>query len=478
MTLEELKEQLQKNLPIKEETFSAPQILNFKTFQIDSARQIVFEGCVFKDRFYFINLEFLHKKVLFKNCKFIGSNSINFDSVKCDMLSFKDCDFESLFIENLHVEEISINNCQVNKRLNVYDSKIGYFEIDCLNNRCINDIVFDSKEIEEINLFSYNKSISKIYLNGFTKCYLEGDINSITVNANQFNTLQIKSWLKENEYVDSKIEFLIISNLNFEGIISLENITIETFKLDEINCIKGGIWLNEVKVKNTNFVDCNISSFHWNQLKFNSPPEIIRCDLSGLKLTNVSWPKGKRLKNSFLDERIPLFYSILLGVKLFKAKWNSENIIELQYQRDTYRQLKAASIENNNQIEALDFYRNEMRLYWKEIRINGGVNWHNRTLIFLYRWSSDFGQNWFLPVIWIFLFHGFFYSCILDWAYFLNNLTGDQEFSEYLKLINPAHALPNYINTSAGTFTDLIMRVSSGYFIYHIIKSTRKYGRL
>ena len=161
-----------------------------------------------------------------------------------------------------------------------------------------------------------------------------------------------------------------------------------------------------------------------------------------------------------------------------KDQFDQINISELKYNIETYRQLKAASIANHNQIEALAFYRNEMKLYWKLVRIEGGIPWYDRALVFVNRWSSDFGQNWFLPLFWMFLFALLFYSSFLDWNYFGNNWSGWDEFGQFWVVFNPVHKTPDYINTGPGLFTEFIMRVFTGYFIYHFIKASRKFGRV
>jgi hypothetical protein len=120
-----------------------------------------------------------------------------------------------------------------------------------------------------------------------------------------------------------------------------------------------------------------------------------------------------------------------------------------------------------------------MRLYWKEIRMNGGVKWYNRILVFLNRWVSDFGQNWTLPILFLIGFHFIFLSCLFYWKFSL--IHGKIEYGflgEFVQLLNPVHKLPDYVNTDWGKVTDFFMRIFGGYFIYNFLKASRKFGKV
>lgn len=330
----------------------------------------------------------------------------------------------------------------------------------------------------DLEIKSVTNSIQLLNIQGARNADIEGDFESVKFNVKQFENIQFHENY-DKDCTQSIIKNFNVRNVNFDGSLVINNLHISNFKLDEVTSQNGSIRLNEVEIENFSIIDSSIASFYWNQVEFIKDPEIIRCDLSSLKMNNVTWSKEKKLHISALDEKIPLFYGLRKNkLKKLELNFDEDDIREMQYQRDTYRQLKATSIANHNHIEALDFYRNEMRLYWKEIRINGGINWQNRILVFLNRWSSDFGQNWLYPIIGLVLFHSFFFSCLLNWDYFSNNLNGDGEFTRFAELLNPTHSIPDYISTGWGYITDLLMRISIAYFAYHLIKATRKYGKV
>ena len=255
----------------------------------------------------------------------------------------------------------------------------------------------------------------------------------------------------------------------------MEKIEVKKLAFEYLTSSRGSVKINDVSINEASFKDCIISSFYWNNVEFKNEPEIIRCDLSSLKMSNVKWKK--KLLNSYLDKKIRPFYRLRLRV-LGRNGYSQEEISNLKYERDTYRQLKVASFASHNQIDALLFYKNEMLLYWKQIRIEGGITFQDKILIFLSRWISNFGQSWIMPLIWLGIIHFIFMMCLFSWNCDFS-LTHDTVkfgfWGEYFQLINPIHKLPDYVNTNSDKITDFFMRVLGGYFIYHFIKASRKF---
>ena len=306
------------------------------------------------------------------------------------------------------------------------------------------------------------------------------NFESIDFDIPQFDSIKFEALYDEDNKTSTLaiIKSFSADDLNFSGLLTFREIEIEHFVLSNVASSSGIIRLTEVFIENAEFEDCSISSFYWNQVHFNKMLEIEGCDFSGLKLTNVKWLSEKKLSNSFLDQKINLFYGLRKkGLEKRNSLFDKEELMLLQYERDTYRQLTAASIASNNHIEALDFYRNEMRLYWKEIRIKGGVKWYDRVLVFLNRWVSDFGQNWWLPLFWMFSLHTLIYFWMIDFHFTASWTDFKNGGGQYFELLNPVHKTPDYIK---GFYVglELLMRVLNGFFIYHFIRATRKFGKL
>lgn len=460
-------------------TFNDSLFLNLSSYQHYSKELdvIQFENCTFNGNIILSNLNFEVNLFSFENCTFNGENVTLSNLHKIYDVRFSNCELINLTISSSAIENCEITNCSINNEVNFIDFKGVFCEIkrDESNRKKLNSIICNSPELVQLDIDTSIR-INKIRIDEIKQLNLICPVDYLSISSSKFERITIEK--NDDDKSFFSIEKFNLRSPSFEGQVDIYDVNIKSLDIRNVNSTKGSIRLNEVKLSETTIIDTAINSFYWNQIEFINPPELIRCDFSGLKMSNVKWDKDKKLK-SFLNKPIKLFYGLREKYLLKHGdKFDEIDLSEIQYQRDTYRQLKAASIANHNQIEALDFYRNEMRLYWKEIRINGGISWQNRMLVFLNRWSSDFGQNWILPIVWLFLFHALWFSCLLSFGFWRNTSTGGAEFAEFFKLLNPTHEVPNYVTTGFGYLTDIVMRVSIAYFVYHIIRATRKYGKV
>lgn len=450
-------------------------ILDFfdSKFDFSHFTSIRIENCIFSGSVVIRNLDFENFSIEIRNCEFTNTTKQIWENIKASMVSLTDCSFENFTINNSEIEDTFIDDCSFYGKFaitNITGDQLSIKSID--ERRRINYVVVNSPNLGAITI-SNEIMISQLRIFNIQNAYIHGEYDKIVVEAKSFENIEVGiNYIKNKE--NSLVKEFEISEMNFEGVLTLSDLHIVKLSFDNLNVQKGSIRFNEIVLVDSSFFDCTISSFYWNQVKFINNPEIIRCDLSGLKLTNVTWTRGKKLCDSFLDEQIPWLY--LIRKKFLKRTINKDDLMEMQYQRDTYRQLKAASIANHNQIEALDFYRNEMRLYWKEIRVNGGVKLQDRILVFLNRFVSDFGQNWILPVFWLIIFHFIFIMCLFQWQFSLSLIDFENGLGQFFNLLNPIHKTPDYINTGLGYLTEFFMRVLSGFFIFHFVKATRKFG--
>lgn len=150
-------------------------------------------------------------------------------------------------------------------------------------------------------------------------------------------------------------------------------------------------------------------------------------------------------------------------------------------QLEAYRLLKVASQNNKNEVDALDFYRLEMRTLWTIRRIKSGrKTLSDNILIGAARLFSDFGQNWWLPLLWLFGFHLLFIAFLFQGhsEIIIAPFQTVKFLGQYFDLLNPVHKQPDWVNTSAGKLTDFVIRICSGYFTYHFVKASRKFGRI
>jgi hypothetical protein len=470
----------QNNGKIQDLTFNENLNLDFANpkFDLSHFTRIRIENCIFSGSVLIRNLSFENFSFEIKNCEFRNATRQIWENLKVGMFTIDDCTFGSLTINNSEIEDTYIEDCTFERKLALIKLTGVQLSIKTEDKRRkINSIFVNSPNLGTLSINNEIK-ISELRIYNIQNAYIHGDYEKIEVVAKSFETIEIGNYYKKDK-VFSAIDLFQISDLSFEGILTLSDLHINKLNLDNLNIQKGLIRFNEIVINDTSIFDCTVSAFYWNQVKFIKDPEIIRSDLSGLKLTNVTWTKDKKLCDSFLDENIPLLYGLRQEhLKKRDKAYDESDIMEMQYQRDTYRQLKAASIASHNQIESLDFYRNEMRLYWKEIRVNGGVKLYDRVLVFLNRWVSDFGQNWLLPLVWLLAFHFIFVMSLFNWQFSYNYDSFENGLGQYFYLLNPVHKTPEYINSGFGHITEFFMRVFAGFFIYHFVRATRKFGKI
>jgi hypothetical protein len=108
-------------------------------------------------------------------------------------------------------------------------------------------------------------------------------------------------------------------------------------------------------------------------------------------------------------EKIHIEDSDLTEVKFINTEWGEisekricPNLFEKEPKkaRETYRQLKYALDNQKDHINANEFFSLEMKAYGKSLKWN---NWQDKIIFTINKWTSDFGQSWVKPLLWIFI---------------------------------------------------------------------------
>jgi hypothetical protein len=129
-----------------------------------------------------------------------------------------------------------------------------------------------------------------------------------------------------------------------------------------------------------------------------------------------------------------------------------------------------------------------MRIHFEILKLkryNSLRDLGNYLIVATHKWSSDFGQNIWRPLFFLFSFHLLWHNLLLiaqfdvypnlvqvDWQ-----ITKDA-FNSYFKTLLPTHGADLTIDglrKDIGGWTDFMMRVSSGYFMFYFVFSSRKY---
>ena len=287
-----------------------------------------------------------------------------------------------------------------------------------------------------------NLNINKIILNGI--------LSNANLNMSRISTREI---ILDGFYNQSKLVLRHISPKK-EAVLRIKNSDL------------GATYLNDI----------DFSQFY-SSIIFNST-------LKDVNYSNVIWP----------DE-----FFISEDRKQNKTSKDHEKL------HNTYRQLKQAARNNQNKIDELLFRGKE----WSNIR-KAGVNkneaWYwqlNDWFILATNRSNDFGTNWIRPILLLLASNLFFFVLILiaisedvsifefDRPMAIGELYQicKENFWLYLHFLNPTHNLKHFetfltpphftgfINNGWAMSLNVLMRITTGYFIYQTISAFRKFSK-
>jgi hypothetical protein len=326
----------QRRLVFKNVTFNGK--FNFINFSSDHLQRIEFEECIFLNDVIFKNISALNLYFLISNCTFYPKFQLLLIDFKIRILELNKNEMEICKLKDIVSSDLQINNCSVKKYLSLYDIVCDYAELINDGGKVFNRIIMNSPKIKRI-IIQAQDIINSLLISEIQIAFISGDFNKISISASDFTSIEISN-LTGKGYTNkpAKIGEIKFQDTNFKGLLTLEDLEIENLVFAGLNMSNGSVRFNEITINDTSIYDCTISNFYWNQVKFINPPEIIRSDVSDLKMANVFWQNDKRLKNSFLGEKIaPLYGLRKKWLKKSSKDFDYENISELKYQIETYR---------------------------------------------------------------------------------------------------------------------------------------------
>lgn len=366
--------------------------------------------------------------------------------------------------------QIDFKNCRDMKFIKVRDIKVERMEFSDSNDL---QVYFESTDVKYIN---FNRCVST----SIETAYLTAE--HFGLNVGSYKKVLFDHDCNFNFSATPITDELTIDSLTFHGAKPRKDRTqkIESAKIKEL--VFDALH-NDALIQ---FLNCEIS----NQLT------IYRSNLGKFQFTNVE-----------LDEscRIDLLDSNISDVHFNSFKWNRSyklfetfdpyNQVRYETQnnflhslRESYRQLKANYLKNGNKIEALEFQRGELDVHLKILHQKQFTfrNFGNYLIVATNKWFSDFGQNIWKPVFFLFGFHLLIFNIILflnqelqiraewpiDWNMTLKGI------SLYFQTLLPTHSTEIRVgndSVSIAGFWDFAARIFSGYFIFYFISASRKY---
>jgi hypothetical protein len=452
-------------------------------------------------------------------------------------LYFSGCSIESLLLTDLSIKHIHFDNCRV-KTLVFFSGFSEEFRISTSNEQASSgyqSIVIGNGVRSLKNLFIGNASVDSLDL--------QGRIGTVKVDNCSIN--KINGIGASHEFSLSTVTNGDLYNLESDG--SVESVSIskcDVKKLNLKNCKAGTLsiyagFIDEIELKPKSCSDVAIRGISFFDKDFGQTTpshRINKISLSNwknikettfffafLQLKEFSAHEINYLNNALFDTisvsenftimdstlikcrfhkvklrdcKIHLFDTFLQDCDLVNVKWPERHLINeavdsySQYEsiREVYRQLKKVSLSQNDKIGALEFQTNEMRMHYSHLYTKPNKtlrDYGNFLIVGTHKWASDFGQNIWKPILFLFAFHLLFFALLsvlelqiypsvfrIDWS-----LTYEM-FNAYFITILPTHSPTLLIQggeQNIGGWLDFIIRVSSGYFLFYFIYSSRKY---
>lgn len=411
----------------------------------------------------------------------LNFDSCTFDAVKLTALSgyglyFNNCLFRGeLTIKNNAITRLWFNGCIFEEKIKAKGSTSGDLMI-CKspekNSHLKENMEFYScgfssliirDTVSEKSISFDSSPISSIFLG-------DGNYESISFsNQKNLQNLTIQGMTESQEN-------LVINNfhapfLDLSGSILFQNAEICNMDLSRFNQNSGRFRMQNVKLRDKLVVrEADLGRVVFNEADFSSAKiSFDNSYIGDCVFSNVKWPLQKRMYS----------YKEILGEKISNKLKNTLIL------KEVYRQLKDVSKSQSSNVEALAFYRNEMVEYWNEIKEDRNFSKWEKFIVWVSKVSSDFGLSLKRPVCGLLFFHTVF--CLLlslfnykGFGVNLLHINGENTVNSlgtYVSLLNPTH---KFLEDENGLMQliDFLIRLSSGFFIYHIIRATRKHSKL
>ncbi|MFN7259575.1 MAG: hypothetical protein ACK5TU_06725 [Cyclobacteriaceae bacterium] len=379
---------------------------------------------------------------------------INLFPQDLNILEIKDLEFIETDIQIDSNRSFLFRNCKLKnlKIVNAGDVRF-YDESECNNISIVEgsrlDLFqyFNSKVTGELKIIT---SSGEIGLDNsiINRAFLHpnfGKFKSLSVNLCTFNELTLNRFLPhENETV--KFELYIVK----------QRVNIYYSILDKVGF--NGLDLKDAQLK---ILDSSIVKANY---------------------YSITWPMSYKIIETINDRRL--------------NQLDIGDVIKLQ---EIYRQLKTVSLNNSNKVDAKKFLKNEMRIYHQLIILQRKSTSIKNIFAYLSlsidslmlginKYVTDYGESIIRPtsslILIGFLFFWYWMKPLgiqfelniekIDW------MTTKLAYGYFFNFLNPVHAynISNINGCSVNLFgiSDFLMRLISGFLIYHIVRSTRKFN--
>lgn len=420
----------------------------------------------------FDNLELhsLPNNLTLKNCKVFGSLSI--------------LNIESYI--RLTLNECQINECKIDSCSNLSELKV----LDCnnvqlltlINIKEINSIIVKRSTLSSFTITSTDKIINPSNILQTVFCtigYIYFSLSNVSFYANKLTLTKgfRVSICKNSVFAFRDCSFkcnsvLLYNNDNsdfrFMNITITENTNISISEGNSNLYFNHCIFLDEI-----HFIDI-LDSINDNNITISNSvfKEII--------LFTEELAKLLKLRNNLFQK----------GISLPIENQNNNKDVH----SSVWCALKNQALQNNDRIIALNYRKNEMEAYSKEIRKSG--TFQDKVVLYLNSWSNAHGLRWDRGILFTLstclFFFSFYYWAANNFNIIFNFrnlifLYKDfwNEAVQFLWLPSGIGTLPTYMETELNgfslfilVFTFLLGKIFIGYGIFQTISAFRKHGKV
>ena len=442
-------------------------------------RETEFINCVFEKG---IELNYSRGKFFFDNCTFVHTDDVKLFFIEDSKVEIKTCTFKGNLIL-IGVENVYMLNSDVDGIIEFRNSKKENIKIENKEpGHHIRAIWVSPIDTKESSLEFYKLNVEELDFSNYVPNKIRlwgGEYDNVNLDdARNLNNLQI--WGDDHLEKAIQIGKLSMTYLNLEGDILLKFARIKKLDITPFTTKKGFMrWQGvkfledgEVKVEHS-----NLENVQWNGVDFkNTKLHFDWSMFSKMEIANVLWPEKYIIHPDLVKKKQQREGKN----NLFYEQITDEEQEQYLVQREIYRQLKSLSLSNNNRIDGLAFYKNEMSVYWNYVKWGKDIGRWDRFLIRLDKVVSDFGQSYLRPLGLLVFFH--LLVCISIWTFESHDYmfwNGDffSGLKEYFHWLIPVYKAPPEWGTMA-VVSGVLGRIFGGFFIYHLIKASRKFAKV
>ncbi len=437
-----------------------------------------------KDDFCFDSVNFLSsfeivssriKSLTFRNCTFEFPISIHSNN-SIPNIELIGCKATILNIDENTINQLSIRSSSFSDQITLsrVQNVSVYFDGDeKRKSEFASSVLFTNCKVQ---LLRIQNSILKAELKLATSMvhileFISGEIEMLDLTPGN---------IRGNRYVfgpEYKSERFKINNLHLINCTITEPLKFQNLIIEKFNIVSPWIIgesklefqnitilkyfsLTSSKLSNTSF---NLVNFSMAKLCFDN------CFLGDTLFSNIKWPRGHKLSRSYdLQENR-------------KVTISKDSYIVL---REAYRQLKFVTKNQDNVIDSIMFYRNEMDSHYKFLRLDFWPNISDIFILSLSKITNNYGLSWHKALLQIavislamFIWLGYSIYGELDSALQF----AIERRGHFLNFIFPLHGFetihPAILKIPGALCVDAGQRLLSSFYIFQIIYAFRKYLR-